>query len=55
MKVVRETDLDLIITDMLMPGMTGLELLTEAKIFNPELPIIMITAFGEVEKAVAAI
>jgi two-component system NtrC family response regulator len=54
MKVVRETDLDLIITDMLMPGMTGLELLTEAKIFNPDLPIIMITAFGEVEKAVAA-
>jgi len=54
MKVVRETDLDLIITDMLMPGMTGLELLTEAKIFNPDLPVIMITAFGEVEKAVAA-
>ncbi len=54
MKVLRETDLDLIITDMLMPGMTGLELLTEAKIFDPDLPIIMITAFGEVEKAVAA-
>ncbi|NTV13776.1 MAG: sigma-54-dependent Fis family transcriptional regulator [Desulfobulbaceae bacterium] len=54
MKVLRETDLDLIITDMLMPGMTGLELLTEAKIFDQNLPIIMITAFGEVEKAVAA-
>ncbi len=54
MKVLRETDLDLIITDMLMPGMTGLELLTEVKIFAQDLPVIMITAFGEVEKAVTA-
>jgi len=54
MKVLRETDLDLIITDMLMPGMTGLELLNEVRIFAHDLPIIMITAFGEVEKAVAA-
>jgi len=54
MKVIRETDLDLVITDMLMPGISGMELLTEVKIFDPDLPVIMITAFGEVEKAVAA-
>ncbi len=54
MKVIRETDLDLVITDMLMPGIDGMELLNEVKIFDPDLPVIMITAFGEVEKAVAA-
>lgn len=52
--LIRETDLDLVITDMRMTGMDGMELLQETKIFNPELPVIMITAFGEVEKAVAA-
>jgi len=54
MKVVRETDLDLVITDMRMPGISGMELLNEVKIFDADLPVIMITAFGEVEKAVAA-
>lgn len=52
--IVRETDLDLVITDMRMPGMDGMEFLKEIKIFDPELPVIMITAFGEVEKAVKA-
>jgi len=54
MPIIRETDLDLIITDMRMPGIGGMELLSETKIFDPDLPVIMITAFGEVEKAVAA-
>jgi len=54
MPIIRETDLDLVITDMRMPGMDGMELLKELKILNAELPVIMITAFGEVEKAVAA-
>ncbi|MDF1614782.1 sigma-54-dependent transcriptional regulator [Desulfurivibrio dismutans] len=54
LKIARQTDLDLIITDMRMPGMDGLELLKTVKSINPSLPVIMITAFGEVEKAVAA-
>ncbi|MEJ2032086.1 MAG: sigma-54 dependent transcriptional regulator [Deltaproteobacteria bacterium] len=54
LKLARETDLDLIITDMRMPGMSGLELLKAAKSLNRDLPVIMITAFGEVEKAVEA-
>ncbi|MCK4839492.1 MAG: sigma-54-dependent Fis family transcriptional regulator [Desulfobulbaceae bacterium] len=54
MPIVRDTDLDLVITDMRMPGMGGMELLKEVKIFNTNLPVIMITAFGEVEKAVKA-
>ncbi|KPK34938.1 MAG: Fis family transcriptional regulator, partial [Nitrospira bacterium SG8_35_1] len=54
LKIVEETDLDLVITDMRMPGMDGLELLKAVKSYNKELPVIMITAFGEVEKAVGA-
>ena len=54
LKIVKDTDLDLVITDMRMPGMDGLELLKAVKKYNNELPVIMITAFGEVEKAVVA-
>ncbi len=54
LKIVEETDLDLVLTDMRMPGMDGLELLKSVKSYNKDLPVIMITAFGEVEKAVVA-
>ncbi len=54
LKVVEETDLDLVLTDMRMQGMDGLELLSAIKKYNKDLPVIMITAFGEVEKAVVA-
>jgi len=54
LKIVQDTDLDLVITDMRMPGMDGLELLKSVKSYNKDLPVIMITAFGEVEKAVVA-
>jgi two-component system NtrC family response regulator len=54
LKIVAETDLDLVLTDMRMPGMDGLELLKAVKTYNKDLPVIMITAFGEVEKAVIA-
>jgi two-component system NtrC family response regulator len=53
-KIVEDNDLDLVITDMRMPGMGGLELLEAVKSHNKDLPVIMITAFGEVEKAVVA-
>jgi len=52
--IARDTDLDLVLTDMRMPGKDGLQLLAELKEFNRELPVIMITAFGEVDKAVTA-
>lgn len=52
--IVKNTDLDIVITDMRMPGMDGLALLKAIKTYNKDLPVIMATAFGEVEKAVAA-
>ena len=54
LELAAEVDLDLVITDMRMPGMDGLELLRRLKQSQPELPVIMITAFGEVEIAVQA-
>ncbi len=45
---------DLILMDIMMPGMDGLQLLDKVKERNVHLPVIMITAFAEVEKAVAA-
>ena len=39
----------LVLTDINMPGMTGLELLPKAKALRPDVPIIMITAYGDAE------
>ena len=52
--IFHESDLDLIITDMQMPGKDGISLLKSVKSINRDLPVIMITAYGEVEKAVTA-
>ena len=51
---LEELELDLIITDMQMPVVDGLQLLQTVKDINSDLPVIMITAFAEVEKAVKA-
>ncbi|MFC1857099.1 sigma-54-dependent transcriptional regulator [Thermodesulfobacteriota bacterium] len=48
------SDVDLVLTDMKMPVMDGIELLEKIKIKDPYLPIIMMTAHGTVEKAVEA-
>ena len=44
-----EESLILILSDINMPGMTGLELLPKAKAIRPDVPIIMITAYGDAE------
>jgi two-component system NtrC family response regulator len=54
LRVVREADLDLVITDMKMPGMNGMDLLEACKREKPELPVIMMTAYGTIEMAVEA-
>ena len=46
--------LDLILVDFKMPGINGLEVLKEAKRLNPELDVVIMTAYGTIETAVAA-
>ncbi|OIP92449.1 MAG: sigma-54-dependent Fis family transcriptional regulator [Syntrophaceae bacterium CG2_30_58_14] len=45
---------DLVVTDMKMPGMTGIEVLRGVKELSPEIPVILITAYGTVGTAVEA-
>lgn len=54
LRLIRESDLDLVITDMKMPQMSGLELLEASKKLKPDLPVIIMTAYGTIEMAVEA-
>lgn len=49
-----EGDIDLIISDIKMPQIDGLEFTTQVKKIRPEIPIILITAFGSIETAIEA-
>lgn len=46
---------DLLITDVKMPGMNGIELLVEAKRLAPWLPVLVVTGYGDIPTAVTAI
>ncbi|RJX27953.1 MAG: sigma-54-dependent Fis family transcriptional regulator [Desulfurivibrio sp.] len=54
LKAIEMQEFDLVISDIRMPGMGGLELLDAVKKVTPELPFIMITAFASPEDAVQA-
>ncbi|HSB80886.1 MAG TPA: sigma-54 dependent transcriptional regulator [Candidatus Methylomirabilis sp.] len=49
---VRETRVDLVLSDFKMAGMSGLDVLRAVKAVNPEIPFILMTAYGTVETAV---
>ncbi len=54
LETLNHAAVDLVLTDMKMSAMDGIELLERIKKNNPELPVIMMTAHGTVEKAVEA-
>lgn len=54
LKIFNEDEVHLVLTDMRMPGRDGLSLLHEIKRIRPEVPVIMITAYGTIESAVNA-
>ncbi len=46
---IRDHSLILILSDINMPGMSGLEMLPEVRARRPDVPVIMITAYGDAE------
>ena len=54
-KLLKEEDFDLVITDLKMPGMDGMELFEEFREIKPEIPVIIITAYGSPEIASEAL
>ena len=54
LEITMSHDLDLVITDMRMPGPDGMEFLAQLRSRQPDPPVIMMTAYATVEKAVEA-
>ncbi len=52
--ILKAEVVDLVLTDVKMPGMSGIQLLEKIKAVSPDLPVIIMTAYGSVEKAVEA-
>ncbi len=54
LKKVRDREYDMIFTDLSMPGISGIDLLKEAKRIDPSLPVVVITAYSTIENAITA-
>lgn len=54
-EILKAKDVDLVITDLKMPGMSGTQLVEEAKKINEDVDIFIVTAYGSIESAVETI
>jgi DNA-binding NtrC family response regulator len=54
LKLLQEQTIDLVLTDLRLKGMNGLQLLTEARTLDPEIVVIVMTAYASVDTAVEA-
>ncbi len=52
--ILRDRRVDILITDLRLPDTDGIRILHEAKILNPEIQVILITAYGSIDSAVTA-
>ena len=52
LKTAQENTIDIVLTDFQMPGWDGLTVLREMKNLNPEIDVVVLTAFGTIESAV---
>lgn len=54
LSMIKKYKPDLVLMDIEMPGLSGLEAIQRVKASNPELPVVIITAFGTSERVIAA-
>ena len=54
-ELLHDNDFDVVLTDVRMPGTTGLQLCQQISTTRPDLPVIVMTAFGTLDTAVATI
>src|SRR5206468_3227772 len=53
--IATQGEVDVMLVDLMMPGMSGMEVLRAVKTSNPEVEVVMMTAFADVDTAVAAV
>jgi DNA-binding response OmpR family regulator len=54
LQIMESAEMDLIITDLKMGGMSGLDLLKQVKQLKPSLPVVILTGFGDMDSVIAA-
>lgn len=52
--IARTATIDVVLTDLMMPGMSGVELLKNLKQVSPDVEVVLMTAYGTIERAVEA-
>ena len=52
--LAKERDLDVVLSDIRMPGMSGIAMVGELRRVRPETPVVLMTAFGSIDSAVEA-
>jgi len=53
-EIIQQTPVDTVLSDIKMPGISGIDLLETIKALDPDLPVILMTAYAEVDQAVSA-
>lgn len=55
LKILKTRKINLMVSDIQMPGMGGIELFQEVRLLRPDLPVIFLTAYGTISGAVSAV
>jgi two-component system, NtrC family, response regulator AtoC len=55
MPILKEPDLDVVLSDLKMPGMSGKEFIARCQQLRPDVPVIIVTAFGSIRSAIECI